>query len=75
MPMPCCQEFYDKIPEDEPIFILAARDITAPGHVQAWIDKARALGVNDNKVAHAVMHLKWMQDWQARNPQLVKTPD
>jgi hypothetical protein len=35
MPAQCCKDFYARIPDDEPVFTIAARDRTAPAIVNA----------------------------------------
>jgi hypothetical protein len=75
MPALCCKEFWSRIADDEPIFILAARDKTAPARVNDWIETCRTLGVNQDKLERAKNHLTAMIEWQAANPDKVKLPD
>lgn len=75
MPKQCCKNFFASVPDDEPVFTLAARDLTAPKHVQDWIDGAKAAGVNDDKVRRAQEHLDAMREFQSQHPEQCKMPD
>ncbi len=60
---------------DEPIFVLCARDMTAPYAVMGWADKAERHGVNMQKVDGARAIADAMLAWQRQHPDLVKLPD
>lgn len=75
MPKQCCKEFWDKIADDEPVFILAGRDAFAGDIVDAWIAKALKEGVNRDKIDRATQHLIAIRQWQNNNPHRVKLPD
>lgn len=53
-----------KAAEDEPIFVLRAKDTLAPGLVEEWADRAAAQGAPDGKVAEARMQADQMRAWQ-----------
>lgn len=59
--------------DDEPIFVLVARDQTAPETVDDWIDRAAARGVASEKLADAKALASQMDDWQERHGS--KVPD
>lgn len=71
----CNREFYDRIPDDEPIFILAARDLTSIGHIRNWIEQNRAAGCNPAKLANAERHLADFEQFQSEHPERCKFPD
>jgi hypothetical protein len=61
--------------DDEPIFILCARDCLAPKVIAEWIKLASFARVPVTKISEAVEHLGTFVDWQAANPDKVKMPD
>ena len=75
MPAQCCKEFYAKIPDDEPVFTLAGRDILAAQTVALWIERARAYGVNEDKILRAQWHLEAMERFEQDHPERMKLPD
>jgi hypothetical protein len=75
MPANCCKDFWARIPEDEPVFILAGRDETSAEFVEAWIKNAEMLGVNADKIARARLHLDAIRTFQANYPERCKLPD
>lgn len=58
---------------DEPVVVLCARDACAVAAIQTWIDVARTLGVNADKVAGMVDVLESFKSWQAEHG--TKVPD
>ncbi len=50
--------------EDEPIFVLVARDKLAPMIVRGWVYRAREAGVPDGKIAEALELAHSMEAWQ-----------
>ena len=50
--------------DDEPIFVLVARDQNGPQGVRDWIDRARELGVLRSKIEEAEECAKAMEFWQ-----------
>jgi len=60
----------NRIPDDEPIFILRAQDELACEVVKFWIEKAEEAGVRSSKIAQARDLLEGMQRWPTK-----KLPD
>lgn len=75
MPKQCCKDFFASIPDDEPVFTLAARDLTAPTIIQNWIEDARAAGTNEDKLERAEQHLCDFEQFQKEHPDRCKIPD
>ena len=56
------------IGEDEPVFLLRAKDRTAPATLRYWAAQNRALPDHDGRaVALAEAHADAMEEWQSRN--------
>lgn len=66
---------WNKVGEDEPIFILRASDKTAIHIVNMWINISEALGVNKNKISEAIDARNSMTVWQHVNHEKMKLPD
>lgn len=62
----------DNSAEDEPVFILTARDPDAPGAVRDWAMRASLRGAPDRKVSGARVVAEEMERWQEANPDKVK---
>jgi len=75
MPKFCCQETWDKIPPDEPIFIIRGKDLISPDTVRQWIEDAERAGVNPNKISRAREHLVGILEFQRLFPERCKIPD
>ena len=60
-----------KSADDEPVFILCARDTLAPDTVRTWADAAEAAMCNPEKVASARALADQMEAWQGNR----KLPD
>jgi hypothetical protein len=61
--------------DDEPVFVLCARDVVAPEIVEAWADAAARAGSNSSKTRHAMIDAEDMRRWQAAHADRVKVPD
>lgn len=61
---------YDKAADDEPIFVLRAKDALAPIAVEHWAELAAKLGVPVPKVLEAFRCAEAMRAWPNR-----KLPD
>lgn len=61
------------IPEDEPVFLLRAQDVTAPAVVDYWVLKARDAGALRNIVEAAKEQAEAMRKWQREHG--IKIPD
>lgn len=62
-----------RIPVDEPVFLLRAKDKTAPGVVDIWATLAEQMGAGPEIVAMARSHAEAMRAWQSKHG--AKTPD
>jgi len=62
-----------KIPEDEPVFLIRAQDVTAPDVVTYWAIKAKQVGAAKNIVEAAEDHVSAMVEWQRKHG--MKIPD
>lgn len=75
MPSQCCKDTWSKIPDDEPVFILRARDLVSTQAIMAWLRAAESQGVNVDKIDRAQQHLDDFLRFQALNRQRCKIPD
>lgn len=79
MPAECCVKTLKKMlkPEhaDEPVFLLLARDKTAPETIEGWITLAEEAGAPLAKLELARQHLGDFVAWQDAHPERVKVPD
>lgn len=76
------QVYLEKVPEDEPVFVLRAQDVYAPSALVAW---SGLVGSSNNnqpcsdgsliKVAKARQLAEEMRQWQEKNYLRVKVPD
>lgn len=62
-----------KIPEDEPVFLLRAQDVTAPAVVKWWCNLARQHGASENIIEAARSQVDEMIKWQKEHG--MKIPD
>jgi len=60
----------EKVPADEPVFILRAQDALAADLVEKWAIHARSVGCNHDKVLEAHAIAEEMRSWHTR-----KNPD
>lgn len=63
----------DKIPEDEPVFLLRAQDVTAPFLVRMWAQQAESFGAKQDIVDAARRQAANMTEWQREHG--MKIPD
>lgn len=61
------------IPDDEPVFLIRAKDINGPEAVEAWALLALKSGAKENIVYAAMAQAKNMRWWQAKHG--CQTPD
>ena len=54
----------DMIPEDEPVFLLRAKDVTAPGVVEYWAKVAADFGAKNDIIEAAMRQAQSMRRWQ-----------
>ncbi len=62
-----------KIPEDEPVFLIRAHDVTAPDVVRYWAMKAGYCGADKEIIQHAKDQADRMIEWQRHHG--MKIPD
>lgn len=67
------QDSANLIPEDEPVFLIRAQDVTAPEVVRHWIEDAADHGATDNILEAAEEHLQRIIEWQRIHS--IKIPD
>ena len=68
-----CEPDTEGIPDDEPVFLLRAQDITAPIVVRFWANRAAVCGAAAPIVEAAYAQAKAMIDWQTTHR--VQVPD
>lgn len=76
-------EYLKTVPEDEPVFVLRAKDRYAPATVASWasivsqpVNKNTPATPKSLKKAHNAMQLvKEMKEWQEHRNDQVKIPD
>lgn len=61
------------IPEDEPVFLLRAQDLTAPAVVEYWVMKAKDAGAAKTITEAAKNQAEAMREWQREHR--IKIPD
>ena len=67
------QDPADKIPEDEPVFLLRGQDVLAPSLVKDWAIRLLAAGGDIKMAAMALEQSELMREWQ--RTQNKKMPD
>lgn len=65
----------NRIPEDEPVFLLRGKDVLAPKTVETWADLAEQMGASEHIIATARQQAKDMRKYQKENHTLVQVPD
>lgn len=75
MPSECCKATWAKIPDDEPVFILRGKDLTAATSIASWLETAALAGTNPEKLEAARGHLDAFLRFQKDNPERCKFPD
>lgn len=65
----------EKVPEDEPIFCLRAKDDIATHALRCWMREASAMGVAEEKIDGAKGFLIEFSEWRHENPDKCKLPD
>jgi hypothetical protein len=63
------------IPDDEPVFVIRAADMLAPGAVRAYMNLARDQGLLPEYVDSIRQAYEVMAAWQVAHPDRVKVPD
>lgn len=67
------QDSANLIPEDEPVFLIRAQDVTAIAVLLYWIGEAEEHGAADNIVNAATEHVGRIVEWQREHG--MKIPD
>ena len=75
MPTANCRDEWDKIPDDEPVFIVRAKDLLSCEIVKRWIDAALRCEVNPAKVNSAATRFREITAFQEQHPDRCKIPD
>lgn len=55
------------IPEDEPVFLIRAKDLVGWRAVRSWADLAEAAGAGEGIVHRARTHALAMREWQRKH--------
>ena len=64
---PGVYDCYAKAADDEPLFVLRAKDPLAPQLVEAWADRAELEGVELAKIQEARVCADDMREWASVN--------
>lgn len=67
------QDPENKIPENEPVFLLRGQDVCAIPALEAWVNEAKKQAVEPRMVSAALAQLEKMRDWQLEHK--VQVPD
>jgi hypothetical protein len=67
------QDPENKIGQDEPVFLLRAKDVLAPAMIENWASALKAHGGDYKIVSNALEHAHNMREWQKVNG--CKLPD
>ena len=67
------QDSSGHIPEDEPVFLIRAKDKVGPLAVETWAELAMVAGADENIVRHAKEHAQRMREYQLKHG--FKVPD
>jgi hypothetical protein len=59
------QDPADRIPSDEPVFLIRGQDRAAPGAIEAWANLAEAYGAAPDILAAARGHAAMMREYQS----------
>lgn len=62
-----------KAADDEPVFVLRAKDLLAPETIEHWSEQARAYSTGLQKGYQALEVAQEMRNWQDQN--IAKVPD
>jgi hypothetical protein len=64
------------IPDDEPVFLLRAKDVCAPLTIEKWCEFAADYGVSKDMIDAAYEHAQKMRSWQREHgSQVPDMPD
>jgi hypothetical protein len=63
------------VPDDEPVFIIRGKDLSAPWAVRGYASHALDAGATDVFAQGCAKRADEIEKWQSENKSLVKTPD
>jgi hypothetical protein len=63
------------IGDDEPLFVLRARDQAAVDTIKQYAEICRGLGCDEDHVAAVEYQAQRFEEWAGANPDLIKKPD
>ena len=66
---------WNKIPDDEPVFIFRARDRGAPGGIRQYAERIKKLGAPEAKWQGAMDCALTFEEWGRFNEDRTKVPD
>lgn len=69
------QDANGKIPADEPVFVIRAKDVSAPRVVAYWARINRRLGADPVMCDAVEAWSESLARWQQQHPEQVKVPD
>lgn len=78
MPAQCCIDRWNRLMNEDPsmpVFTLLAKDRLAVEVVEFWMRRARAAGVNADKLAKVQQHLDAMVAYRQYFPDRMQLPD
>lgn len=67
------QDPENKIPEDEPVFLIRGQDMCALAALEAWCHTAKIMGVDQVMIDKVYKHMDRMVRWQ--DTKNMKVPD
>lgn len=67
--------YLDRIPEDEPVFVLRAQDVLSMLTIREWLRMAERFEVRERKIAGAEDDLQQFREWRHSHSSRVKLPD
>lgn len=61
------QDNTGKIANDEPVFLLRAKDALAPDTMRAWVEMLEEYGGDETAIKAIRKHIALMEEWQDKN--------
>lgn len=75
MPTKEDREYLETIPDDEPVFIVRAKDKFSLDTIAGWITRARRASVNAAKINRALQKQDQVAEFWADHRDRIKLPD
>jgi hypothetical protein len=63
------------IPNDEPVFILRAKDVAAPAAIECYAEHAAKAGAKEDFIKECLAAYEDFCSWQETHTDLIKVPD